>query len=105
MALINLGNLYSSSRKIKNRESSLNKAIDLFNETLKIKTLKDYPREHTAAQNNLGIAFSQLSEIRNKETNLNKAKDLLNEALKVYGNNVYPDNYKMVKSLIEIIEK
>ena len=72
---------------------------------MNIYTAKKYPACYAGTQNNLGVAYSGLSEVRNKEDNLTKSIHAYEEALKIYTVEKYPEDYRMLKSNIDLAKK
>ena len=86
---------------MQDEESNLEKAINAYEEALKIRTVERDPIYYAMTQNNLGIAYSDLAGVRDKESNLEKAINAYEEVLKIYTEEKYPTVYQIVKSNLE----
>ena len=78
------------------------KAINAYEESLRIRTVESYPIDYAMTQNNLGTAYCTLSEVRDKEKNLAKAINAYGESLKIYTVESYPLIHEIVKSNLDI---
>lgn len=92
-----LGNAYLDLAGVRNKESNLKKAINTYEEALKIKTVEEYPYDYAMTQNNLGNASMDLAEVRDKESNLDKAINAYENALMIITVERYPSIYQQIK--------
>jgi tetratricopeptide (TPR) repeat protein len=72
---------------------NLEKAIQSYQEALRIRTLESYPIDYATTQNNLGTAYADLALVRDKEENLEKAIQSYQEALRAFTEDRYPIDY------------
>ena len=73
----NIGNTYWDLAGIRDKESNLKKAINAYQEALKIYTAESYPIKYATTQSNLGVMYRNLAEVRDIESNLKKKPSML----------------------------
>ncbi len=95
------GICYYNLAIVKDKEDNLTRAIQAYEQALKIRTVEKYPVDYAMTQNNLGNAYSTLAEVRDKEANLKKAIQTYEQALKIYTLEKYPLYHKVVMSNME----
>lgn len=61
-----MGLSYTKLASIENAKENLNKAINAYEEALKVYTLKDYPREYAMLQNNIVNIYAILAGLKMK---------------------------------------
>jgi tetratricopeptide (TPR) repeat protein len=83
MTQSSLGIAYGTLAEIKDKAENCEKAIQAYQESLKVRTLEDFPMQYAMTQNNLGIAYGTLAKMKDKAENCNKAIQVFQESLKV----------------------
>jgi hypothetical protein len=71
----------------------MGKAAEAYQDSLKIRTLKDFPLDYARMQNNLGVAYKTLAEVEDRAANCRKAIRACQEALKIRKLNQFPMDY------------
>jgi len=64
----NLGNAYRALTEVKDTVVNYEKAIQYYQEALKVYTLDESPIHYTRIHNNLGIAYQALAEVKDRTT-------------------------------------
>jgi tetratricopeptide (TPR) repeat protein len=72
-----------------------------FQESLKVRTLEDFPMDYATTQNNLGNAYQTLAEVEDKAGNCKKAIQAFKEALSVYTKEEFPEVYRIIEKNIK----
>jgi tetratricopeptide (TPR) repeat protein len=76
----NLGTAYSTLAEVESKAENCQKAIQAYEEALKITTIDRFPMQYATTQNNLGNAYSTLAEVESKAENCQKAIQAYEEA-------------------------
>jgi tetratricopeptide (TPR) repeat protein/energy-coupling factor transporter ATP-binding protein EcfA2 len=94
-----LGNIYwnLSNYKVEKAENC-RKAIEAFEEALKVYSLKRFPIQYAMTQNNLGMAYKTLAEVEAKGENCKKAIEACKEALKIRTLEHFPMDYAVTQN-------
>src|SRR5450759_1282879 len=74
------------------------KAIQAYEEALKVYTLDRFPMQYAMTHNNLGNAYRTLAEVEAKTENCKKAIQAYEEALNLFTQEEFPETYRSVKS-------
>ena len=88
-----LGNAYSRLSSIENTNDNLLRAIDHYENALKIRTKENYPKDYADTENNIGNAYLGLASIKKTKYNLLRAIDHYENALKINTKENYPKDY------------
>ncbi|MDD4449055.1 MAG: tetratricopeptide repeat protein, partial [Methanothrix sp.] len=88
--------------KIDDRRYAMRKAAEAYQETLKIRILKDFPSDYARIQNNLGAAYQTLANVEDKAENCKKAIGAYQDALKISTLNDFPIIYAMTQDNLGI---
>jgi tetratricopeptide (TPR) repeat protein len=87
---------------VRDKVDNLERAIQAYQEALKIRTLESYPIDYARTQNNLGGAYWSLAQVLDKRDNLDKAIQAYQEALRIFTLDRYPLDYSiMMRDLAE----
>ncbi|MGR3295602.1 MAG: tetratricopeptide repeat protein, partial [Candidatus Bathyanammoxibius sp.] len=80
---------------VRDREENLKKAIEAFEEALRVYAFEKSPQDYAMTQNNLGNAYWGLAGVgaRDKEKNLKKAIKAYEQAFRVYTFKEFPQYY------------
>jgi tetratricopeptide (TPR) repeat protein len=76
----------------------MKRAIEAYDEALKVYTYERFPMDYGMTQNNLGTAYSTLAEVEGKAENCKRAIEAYEEALKVYTYERFPMDYGMTQN-------
>jgi hypothetical protein len=85
----------------KGDEKYLIAGIDAYLESLKVKTIADYPKDYALLQHNLGSAYRSLAKLRDATDNLCKAEQAYTEALNIYTFEDFPLEHRAVALELE----
>jgi tetratricopeptide (TPR) repeat protein len=83
---------------VRDKEQNLQKAIQAYEEALKVYTRTAFPTDYATTQNNLGTSYANLADARDKEENLKKAIIAFEVALKVFTKYAFPVQYAMTQN-------
>jgi tetratricopeptide (TPR) repeat protein len=89
----NLGNAYCILADVEDKTENCKRAIEAFQEALKVRTLDKFPIDYSATQNNMGNAYSTLAEVEDMAENCKMAIEAYQEALKVRTLEQFPIDY------------
>lgn len=98
----NLGNAYCILADVEDKTENCKRAIEAFQEALKVRTLDKFPIDYSATQNNMGNAYRRLAEVSkktdSKAENCKRAIKAHLEALKVRTRDRFPMDYAMTQN-------
>ncbi|MBD3191208.1 MAG: tetratricopeptide repeat protein, partial [Candidatus Heimdallarchaeota archaeon] len=80
----NLGLAYRNLGEVEDKAKNCQKAIEAFQEALKVRTLEELPQDYAMTQNNLGAAYGTLSDVESRSENCQKAIKAYQQALIVF---------------------
>ncbi len=83
------------------REENLIRAIDYYENALRVRTQREFPLDWAMTQYNLGMAYSEL-ETGSQKDNLEKAIQCFRNALKVWTEEKFPYDYETAKQASRI---
>jgi tetratricopeptide (TPR) repeat protein len=98
-----MGIVYDTLAKIQDKDKTDNctKAIQAYQEALKVYVLDNFPTDYAMTQYNMGIIYGTLAEIQNKANNCNMAIKAYQESLKVFTRKEFPEVYNRVEKNIK----
>jgi len=100
--LLNISDIYFQLNKPKIAIEKLFQSIQACQESLKVRTLEDFPMDYALIQSNLGIAYRTLVDVEDKAGNCNKAIQAYQESLKVRTLEDFPMQYAMTQNNLGI---
>lgn len=99
-----MGKVYAVLSDVENPAENCRKAINAFEEVLRVCPLEDFPFDYAETQNDLGKVYTKLSKVEDTTENSRKAIIAYKEALKVFKKEKYPERYHSIKeNLFEAI--
>ncbi|NYT02248.1 MAG: hypothetical protein GKC10_05790 [Methanosarcinales archaeon] len=92
---VNLGDVCSSLAEAGEDLEDCRRAVEAYQEALKVRGAKSHSREWAAVQSRLGAAYRRLGEREDKEVNCRKAIEACREALTVHTGERFPEEHSL----------
>ncbi|MDH7490718.1 MAG: hypothetical protein QHH80_14590, partial [Anaerolineae bacterium] len=87
---------YRTLAEIQDKAQNCSRAIQAYEQALRVYTLDRFPMDYAMTQNNLGTAYRTLAEIQDKAQNCSRAIQAYEQALKVFREDLFPEVYPIV---------